>query len=210
MAMTIVTTTIITMTSIAITTITTVIPMLMTTNKARPARPDAGQRRGSTPSGWGEAAALYRLMTWLSPSFPVGAFSYSSGIEWAVEAGDIVDARIVAGLAGLRCCGWVGILRRRVSGARASGRIRAPTTPRCGTSPNLRRPSCPRASASSRPRRRDARSSTSRARPGIATGWTSRFRSCDGAIVYPGRGRPGQRGARHPPRADDACVPARH
>jgi urease accessory protein len=40
----------------------------------------------------GEAAALYRLMTWLSPSFPVGAFSYSSGIEWAVEAGDIHDA----------------------------------------------------------------------------------------------------------------------
>ena len=31
-------------------------------------------------------------MTWLSPSFPVGAFAYSSGIEWAVEAGDIVDA----------------------------------------------------------------------------------------------------------------------
>jgi urease accessory protein len=39
-----------------------------------------------------EAAALYRLMTWLSPSFPVGAFSYSSGIEWAVEAGDITEA----------------------------------------------------------------------------------------------------------------------
>jgi urease accessory protein len=39
-----------------------------------------------------ETAALYRLMTWLSPSFPVGAFSYSSGIEWAVEAGDITDA----------------------------------------------------------------------------------------------------------------------
>jgi urease accessory protein len=38
-----------------------------------------------------EAAALYRLMTWLSPAFPVGAFSYSSGIEWAVEAGDVVD-----------------------------------------------------------------------------------------------------------------------
>ena len=31
-------------------------------------------------------------MTWLSPSFPVGAFSYSSGIEWAVEVGDISDA----------------------------------------------------------------------------------------------------------------------
>lgn len=38
------------------------------------------------------APALYRLMSWLSPSFPVGAFSYSSGLEWAVEAGDITDA----------------------------------------------------------------------------------------------------------------------
>jgi urease accessory protein len=36
--------------------------------------------------------ALYRLMAWLSPSYPVGAFSYSSGIEWAVEAGDVQDA----------------------------------------------------------------------------------------------------------------------
>jgi urease accessory protein len=39
------------------------------------------------------SAALYRLMAWLSPSYPVGAFSYSSGIEWAVEAGDIKDAQ---------------------------------------------------------------------------------------------------------------------
>src|SRR5215475_6449423 len=38
------------------------------------------------------SSALYRLMAWLSPSYPVGAFSYSSGIEWAVEAGDIKDA----------------------------------------------------------------------------------------------------------------------
>jgi urease accessory protein len=36
--------------------------------------------------------ALYRLMTWMSPAYPVGAFSYSSGIEWAVEAGDIGSA----------------------------------------------------------------------------------------------------------------------
>jgi urease accessory protein len=36
--------------------------------------------------------ALYRLMAWLSPAYPIGAFSYSSGIEWAVEAGDIADA----------------------------------------------------------------------------------------------------------------------
>jgi urease accessory protein len=39
-----------------------------------------------------ESVALYRLMAWLSPAYPVGAFSYSSGIEWAVEAGDIRDA----------------------------------------------------------------------------------------------------------------------
>jgi len=39
-----------------------------------------------------DQAALFRLMSWLSPSFPVGAFAYSSGIEWAVEAGDISDA----------------------------------------------------------------------------------------------------------------------
>jgi urease accessory protein len=37
-------------------------------------------------------AAQYRLMTWLSPAYPVGAFSYSGGIEWAVEAGDVTDA----------------------------------------------------------------------------------------------------------------------
>jgi len=31
-------------------------------------------------------------MAWLSPSYPVGAFSYSGGLEWAVEAGDVGDA----------------------------------------------------------------------------------------------------------------------
>jgi urease accessory protein len=43
-------------------------------------------------NGRSESAALYRLMAWLSPAYPVGAFAYSSGIEWAVEAGDIHDA----------------------------------------------------------------------------------------------------------------------
>src|SRR5438105_9848385 len=94
----------ITMTSIAIMTIITAIPMLVTTNKAPArlrrravARPGAASEVAKPPIGQdgmqqSEAAALYRLMTWLSPSFPVGAFSYSSGIEWAVEAGDIGDA----------------------------------------------------------------------------------------------------------------------
>jgi urease accessory protein len=39
-----------------------------------------------------DASALYRLMAWLSPAYPVGAFSYSGGIEWAVESGDIINA----------------------------------------------------------------------------------------------------------------------
>ncbi len=82
-------------------TITTAIPMLMKTNKPpgkrRSVVPEAARSsEASAPSAADmpetEAAALYRLMTWLSPSFPVGAFSYSSGIEWAVEAGDITDA----------------------------------------------------------------------------------------------------------------------
>lgn len=79
--------TVTTMATIMVTaTATTGIPMLMatptiTTTDAvpEPAAPDG-------------AAMLYRLLTWLSPSFPIGAFSYSSGIEWAVEAGDITDA----------------------------------------------------------------------------------------------------------------------
>jgi urease accessory protein len=79
------------MMSIATTTIIMAIPMLMTTNK--PVKPRSGVVVSSAASQLdeNESAALYRLMTWLSPAFPVGAFSYSSGIEWAVEAGDVSD-----------------------------------------------------------------------------------------------------------------------
>jgi urease accessory protein len=37
-------------------------------------------------------AALLRLMTWLSPVFPVGGFSYSHGLEQAVHEERIADA----------------------------------------------------------------------------------------------------------------------
>lgn len=37
-------------------------------------------------------SAQLPLMIWLSPSFPVGAFAYSHGLEWAFEAGDLHDA----------------------------------------------------------------------------------------------------------------------
>lgn len=36
--------------------------------------------------------ALLRLMHLVSPSLPVGAFTYSQGLEWAVEAGWVRDA----------------------------------------------------------------------------------------------------------------------
>ena len=36
-------------------------------------------------------------MLWLSPAFPVGSFAYSQGLEWAVESGDIQDARSLGG-----------------------------------------------------------------------------------------------------------------
>src|SRR4051812_16812872 len=45
------------------------------------------------------ADALYRLLAWLSPAYPIGGFSYSHGIETAVEQGFIVDrASLVAWL----------------------------------------------------------------------------------------------------------------
>ena len=47
-------------------------------------------------------------MAWLSPAYPVGAFSYSSGIEWAVEAGDIKDAATLQA--------WLAVMLRDGSG----------------------------------------------------------------------------------------------
>ncbi len=65
-------------------------------------RRKADSPAATSPPTLGDDKALFRLMTWLSPSFPVGAFAYSSGIEWAVEAGDIADA------AGLR--DWLAVM----------------------------------------------------------------------------------------------------
>jgi len=33
--------------------------------------------------------ALHRLLAWVSPAYPTGAFSYSHGLEWAVEEGSV-------------------------------------------------------------------------------------------------------------------------
>ena len=37
------------------------------------------------------SASLLKLLTWLSPAFPVGGFSYSHGLETAIASGDVRD-----------------------------------------------------------------------------------------------------------------------
>jgi urease accessory protein len=37
--------------------------------------------------------AVLRLQSWLSPAFPTGSYSYSHGLEWAVEAGHTHDRK---------------------------------------------------------------------------------------------------------------------
>jgi urease accessory protein len=45
--------------------------------------------RASTVPG---SSRLLKLMTFLSPAFPTGAFSYSHGLEWLIDNGSIRDA----------------------------------------------------------------------------------------------------------------------
>ncbi len=40
-----------------------------------------------------EYSGLLNLMTWLSPSFPVGGYVFSHGIEFAVEDGRVIDEK---------------------------------------------------------------------------------------------------------------------
>ena len=46
---------------------------------------------GPPSTGTPEPAALLRLMQLVSPALPIGAFAYSHGLEWAVEAGWMRD-----------------------------------------------------------------------------------------------------------------------
>jgi urease accessory protein len=55
-----------------------------------------------------DASRLLLLLNWMSPTFPVGGFAYSHGLEWAIEAGIVKDA------ASLR--DWIGELLIRGSG----------------------------------------------------------------------------------------------
>jgi urease accessory protein len=70
-------------------------------------------------------AHLLRLMTWLSPAFPVGAFSYSHGLETVIRDGTIAEAEALsAWIAGLveHGSGWTdAVLFKAAWDAAAAG-----------------------------------------------------------------------------------------
>lgn len=55
-----------------------------------------------------EPGQLLLLLTWMSPAFPVGAFAYSHGLEWAIESGAVKD--------GAALKSWIEDLLTRGSG----------------------------------------------------------------------------------------------
>jgi urease accessory protein len=56
----------------------------------------ADGQRGIPASIASPTGQMLQLLAWLSPAFPVGAFSYSHGIEQAVEAGLVTDRQSTA------------------------------------------------------------------------------------------------------------------
>jgi urease accessory protein len=70
--------------------------------------------RGATTTSAGIVAAaimaetLLPLFAWLSPAYPVGAYAYSHGLEWVVEAGEIKDRATAAQ--------WIGDILRHGGG----------------------------------------------------------------------------------------------
>lgn len=51
---------------------------------------------------------LYRLLAWFSPSYPIGAFSYSHGVEYAVETGRVTNVATLTQ--------WIGHILRHGAG----------------------------------------------------------------------------------------------
>jgi urease accessory protein len=51
-----------------------------------------GSAAAASDTGTAEGLARLRLMQLVSPALPIGAFTYSQGLEWAVEQGWIEDA----------------------------------------------------------------------------------------------------------------------
>jgi len=58
----------------------------------RAARKRVCASKEATPASATASVTLARLMIWLSPAFPVGAYCFSHGLEWVVEEGIVRDA----------------------------------------------------------------------------------------------------------------------
>jgi urease accessory protein len=84
-----------------------------------------------------DGGGLYRVLAWLSPAFPVGAFAYSHGIECAVEQGMVRDreslTRWVAAIVG-RGAGAVDavLFREAWNAARANDAVALDRTAELG------------------------------------------------------------------------------
>ena len=55
-----------------------------------------------------DPAPLLRLLAWMSPAFPTGAYAYSHGLEWPVDRGEITD--------GPSLQAWIGDILRHGAG----------------------------------------------------------------------------------------------
>jgi urease accessory protein len=77
---------------------------------------------------------LLELLAWFSPAMPTGAFSYSHGLEWAVEAALVHDAASLHG--------YVEAVLRHGSGRLDAGFLgaayRASSVRRCAQPPSRR------------------------------------------------------------------------
>ena len=166
-------------------------------------------RRMRTTDARGERPprSLYRLMAWLSPAYPVGAFSYSQRHRMGGRGGDITRCRDAAQLARRRCCAdGAGFCDAVLLRARPS-RARTATTRRCARSPNLPPRFAPSKERHLETTAQGAPSSTRRAPPGRATRSTARR---SGTARSPIRSRSASpRRPRHRARAGAAGLPAR-
>jgi len=85
---------------------------------------------------------LLKLQTWFSPSFPIGSFSYSHGLEWVVETQGVRDAGSLAAWVGgvlrhgagrsdaiLLCATWRAVAKEDWLGATEIGSLAAALQP---------------------------------------------------------------------------------
>ena len=93
----------------------------------------------TTVTNMRDGPLLYRLLAWLSPSFPTGGFSYSHGLEAAVDAGLVGDVATLVDYVGVALTRGAGHLDAAFLAA--SHRAIARDDERRRSSPRRRAPS---------------------------------------------------------------------